>query len=69
MLPDSLPALCGDGVELVGLEEPRIPRGLLGDPNPEFGVLGADMTTYFDEDDSAEAMPGAWPPALDGGGG
>lgn len=69
VLPTRLIDLCRDGVEILALDPTRLPHTPLLTPDPEFGILGADMTEYFDAYGFAEWMPGAWPLALDGGGG
>lgn len=57
------------GSELVFFDAERIPEGRYSTPAPEFGVLGADMPTYFTDYEFADFFPGAWPLALDGSGG
>jgi hypothetical protein len=69
VLPDALLELCADGIEVLMLEEALLPPGPLGDPGAAFGVLGSDMAAYFDDYEFAHYLPGAWPLALDGGGG
>lgn len=61
--------LCDDGTEVLALEEALLRPGPLGDPGAEFAVLGPDMAEYFDDYELADCLPGAWPLALDGGGG
>lgn len=55
--------------ELVFFAADRIPEGQYSTPLPEFGVLGAEMPAYFTDYEFSEYFPGAWPLALDGGGG
>lgn len=67
--PAVLIDLCAAGIDELVLDEARLPKGPLAEPDPGFGLLGPDMTDYFDSYEFAVYMPGAWPVALDGGGG
>lgn len=67
--PDSLLCLFAANIELLTLNEARLPTGSFSTPAPEFALLGPDMPDYSDEYEFATYMPGAWPLALDGSGG
>ncbi|RMI12922.1 SMI1/KNR4 family protein [Cellulomonas triticagri] len=67
--PDALLRLLRAGVEHVALDPDRLPNSPGGTPLPELGLLGPAASGIAEEHDFAEAMPGAWPIALDGGGG
>lgn len=67
--PSRLVELLDAEVELLILEKSKLPRGLFGEPDIEFAVLGPGMTECFDDYGFARWLPGAWPLAFDGGGG
>lgn len=65
MFPPELITLAVEGIELIELE----PSWTSDLPLPEFGFLAADMVDFYDDYEFGEWIPGAWPLALDGGGG
>lgn len=67
--PEVLIDYCAGDVEALALDAARLPRSEILEADPEFGILGSDMVDYFDSYGFDEWMPGAWPLALDGGGG
>ncbi|GAV98583.1 hypothetical protein CS176_2813 [Corynebacterium glutamicum] len=65
VFPPELITLAVEGIELIELE----PSWTSDFPLPEFGFLAADMVDFYDDYEFSEWIPGAWPLALDGGGG
>ena len=68
-LPTSFITLVASGVDVITLDPTGIPTSRSAAPQPEFGALGRDMPAYFIDYEFAQYLPGAWPLALDGGGG
>ncbi|GAB3256031.1 SMI1/KNR4 family protein [Kineosporia babensis] len=68
MLPSALADLLAEGVGLVTLDPGALPSGL---ESAELGLLGSpeQMAGFYETYEFGIYMPGAWPFALDGGGG
>lgn len=69
VFPSPLIDLSAAGHETLTLDPALLPVSRYCAPLPEFGILGVDMPAYYNDHEFPRYLPGAWPLALDGGGG